>query len=159
MSKLDITKYTFQKTYFNSIITPATLEGPWILVKNNIFDEKTLKKLILDWENETTSIFKEKNFFNFDKREKKLPSNSEKIKILNITIKNVKKLNQNMPNLIELNLSNLNNIELPCSILLNLESLSLTNVSKIKFLTDESKISLNRLRHFYIIFHFKKIQK
>ena len=49
MSKLDITKYTFQKTYFNSIITPATLEGPWILVKNNIFDEKTLKKLILDW--------------------------------------------------------------------------------------------------------------
>ena len=48
MSKLDITKYTYQKKYFDSIITPGLLNIPEILVKNKVFDEKTLKKLIFD---------------------------------------------------------------------------------------------------------------
>ena len=59
-------------------------------------------------------------------------------------------LQKRAPNLIELNISKIKNLELPCSILLNLESLSLKDVSKIKFLNSEENISLNKLKHLYL---------
>ena len=49
MSKIDITKLTYQKQLFDSIITPALLENPSILLKNKLFNEETTKKLILEW--------------------------------------------------------------------------------------------------------------
>ena len=59
-------------------------------------------------------------------------------------------LKKSPPNLIELNILNVKNLELPCSILLNLESLSLKDVSKIKFLSNEENISLNKMKHLYL---------
>ena len=51
-------------------------------------------------------------------------------------------------NLLELNLSNQNdNFEIPCTVLINLESLSLKNISKIKILTKDSNIYLNKLKY------------
>ena len=122
MSSLDVTKYTYQKQYFDSIITPTLLENPSILVKNNIFDEATIKKLITDWKNETTDIFTDKNFFKEPKisKTKKLNTN---ITVLNIDEKNIDELKNNFLDIIELNISNINNLKLPCSILYNLESL------------------------------------
>ena len=63
-------KYTYQKKYFDSIITPGLLNIPEILVKNKVFDEKTLKKLIIDWENETTEIINENDCFHLKKQPK-----------------------------------------------------------------------------------------
>ena len=63
MKQLDITTYTYQKTYFDSIVNPAILKDSTILLKNNIFDKKTLDKLMLDWKNETTGIFEGNDFF------------------------------------------------------------------------------------------------
>ena len=37
-SKLDISLYTYQKKYFEQIITPALLDNTEILLQNNIFD-------------------------------------------------------------------------------------------------------------------------
>ena len=54
LSKLDISLYTYQKKYFEQIITPALLYNTEILLQNNIFDKKTLNKLKSDWDNETT---------------------------------------------------------------------------------------------------------
>ena len=73
--------------------------------------------------------------------------NLKDIKILNVTLKNKNLLEKNTPNLIELNISNVKNLELPCSILLNLESLSLKDISKLKFLNKGDYINLNKLRH------------
>ena len=64
-SKLDITKFSYQKIFFDSIITPGLLENPSILLKNKIFDKETTKKLILEWENEITGIYEKKIFFIF----------------------------------------------------------------------------------------------
>ena len=147
MSLLDITKYTYQKYYFDLIKSPAFLNFPEILKENKIFDEKTLKKLMSGWENETTEIIKESDCFHFNQRTKS--KDIKNIKILNI-IKDAKSLKKNMPNLIELNLSKIKNLELPCSILLNLETLSLTDISKLKFLTNENHISLQNLKHLYL---------
>lgn len=59
-------------------------------------------------------------------------------------------LQNKLPDLIELNLSDLKNIELPCSLLLNLKSLSLKNISELKFVSKDKKISLNKLKHLYL---------
>ena len=148
MSKLDITKYTYQKKYFDSIITPGLLNIPEILVKNKVFDEKTLKKLIIDWENETTEIINENDCFHLNKQTQS--KDLKNIKILNISSKDKNKLKNNMPNLIELNLSSIKNLKLPCSILLNLKSISLKDITNLSFITNENKITLSKLKHLYI---------
>ena len=76
MNKLSITKYTFQKKYFYSIITPSLkitlLTNKLILLK--YFDEETINKLKSDWENETTEIYKSnKKIFNYKKKQIILP--------------------------------------------------------------------------------------
>ena len=53
MEKIDITKFIYQKAYFNSIVSQTILDNPFILEKQNIFDKKTLDKLISEWEEET----------------------------------------------------------------------------------------------------------
>lgn len=73
-------------------------------------------------------------------------------------IKNIKKnLKAKKPtkiknlNLLELNLSNIEKyFEILCSILVNLEPLSLRNNDKIKFLHNDSSISLNKLKHLFL---------
>ncbi len=52
-------------------------------------------------------------------------------------------------NINDLNISDIDKIELPCSILLNIQKLSLNNLH-IKFISEESNISLNRLIHLKI---------
>ena len=51
--KLDINKFIYQKSYFNSIISKTILDNPSILLKKNIFDKETLDKLIFEWKKET----------------------------------------------------------------------------------------------------------
>ena len=147
-SKLEISLYTYQKKYFEKIITPALFNNPEILSQNNIFDIKTLDKLKLDWENDTSEIIQENDCFHFNEKTNK--KNLKDIKILNISSNAQNLLQKSAPNLIELNLSNIKNLELPCSILLNLESLSLIDISKLKFLSNEKNISLNKLKHLYL---------
>ena len=69
-SKLNLNLYSYKKYYFNSIITPGILSIPEILVQNNIFDEKTLKQLKADWENETKEIINERDCFHFNDKNK-----------------------------------------------------------------------------------------
>ena len=138
MSKLDISLYSIQKEYFYSIITETLLDNEDIL--NKIFDEETLNKLISDFENDKNGIYEDKNIF-------------EKITDLQtyITLQKAEKSpNKKLPNLIELNLCSIDNIELPYTILSNLEKLSFENISNLKFLTNESNISLNKLKYFQI---------
>ena len=54
LSKLDISLYTYQKKYFEKIITPTLLKNTEILLQKNIYDKKTLNKLKSEWDNETT---------------------------------------------------------------------------------------------------------
>ena len=153
MSNLEMTLYTIQKHYFNSLIihTPSILDYPQILIKNKIFKEKTFQKLKSEWETETSGVYEGKKdiFTEYEKKKEKL-SKSKNIKCLNINSINVKMLQNKLPDLIELNLSNLKNIELPCSLLLNLKSLSLKNISELKFVSKDKKISLNKLKHLYL---------
>ena len=146
--KLGISLYTFQKKYFEEIISPALLENSEILLQNNIFDKKTLNKLNSDWKNDTTELIQEKDCFHFNQKAQK--KNLKDIKILNISLKEQDLFKKGAPNLIELNISNIENLELPCSILSNLETLSLKDVSKIKFLNNKNKLSLNKLQHLYL---------
>ena len=134
-SKLDITKFSYQKIFFDSIITPGLLENPSILLKNKIFDKETTKKLISEWEKETIGKFEEKNVFYL--HSKNIPKN---LKILEINKNNENDLNKNFPNLTILNLYDLDNIEIPCSFLTSIESLSFKNVKNIKFLSNKSNI-------------------
>ena len=145
MSKLDITKFSYQKIFFDSIITPGLLENPSILLKNKIFDKETTKKLISEWEKEITGKFEEKNVFYL--HSKNIPKN---LKILEINKNNEKDLNKNFPNLTILNLYDLDNIEIPCSFLTSIESLCFKNVKNIKFLSNKSNISLYKLKHLYM---------
>lgn len=147
-AKLDITKYTYQKQFFESIITPTLLNDTNILLKNNIIDQKILEKLELDWKNETNEIINEKQIFHTNEVISKNAQNN--INILNISLKEQDLLKNNIPNLIELNISEIKQLEIPCSILLNLETLSLRNIYKIKFLNNELNISLNKLKSLYI---------
>ena len=147
-SKLGISLYSYQKKYFEKIITPALLNHTEILLQNNIFDKKTLSKLISEWENETTEALQEKDCFHIN--QKASIKNLNDIKILNISLKDQSLLEKITTNLIELNVSNIKNLELPCSILLNLETLSLKDISKLKFLNKAKNINLNKLRHLYL---------
>ena len=74
----------------------------------------------------------EKDIFHLS--QKLNPKNRKGINILNLTLKSENLLEKNTPNLIELNISNIKNIELSCKILLNNETLSLKDISKLKFL-------------------------
>ena len=67
-SKIDISLYSYQKNFFESIITPALLKNIEILLQNNIFDKKTLNKLKSDWENETSEIIQEQDCFHFNQK-------------------------------------------------------------------------------------------
>ena len=145
MSKIDITKLSYQKLFFDSIITPELLANPSILLKNKIFDKETTNKLISEWEKEITGIFEEKNIFYFNSTD--IPKD---LQILEVHKNNEKDLNKNFPNLTILNLYNLNNIEIPCSFLSSLESLCFKNVKNIKFLSTKPNISLNKLKHLYL---------
>ena len=53
MEKVDITKFIYQKAYFNLIISETILNNPFILEKKNIFDKKILYKLISERKEET----------------------------------------------------------------------------------------------------------
>ena len=66
--KLEISLYTYQKQYFETIITPALLKHTEILIQNKIFDKGTLSKLKLDWEKESKEIIQEKAYFIFTKK-------------------------------------------------------------------------------------------
>lgn len=134
MSKLDITLYTYQKYCFLKLINPASLEDKSLMLKYNFFDKQTLNKLYADFENYKTSIYDNIDLFN---------------KTTNITkfLKNPKKMK---PNLLELNLSEIQNLELYCIILTNLEKLSLNKITHIKFITDSSNITLNKLKYLYL---------
>ena len=157
-SKLEISLYTYQKKYFEIIITPALLNNTEILLQNNIFDKKTLDKIKSDWEKESSELFQEKDCFHFNQKTNK--KNLKDVKILNISLKEQNLLKNKVPNLIELNISSIKNLELPCSILLNLETLSLKDISKLKFLNKEENISLNKLKHLYLNnISFKKDNK
>ena len=157
-SKLEISLYTYQKKYFETIITPALLNNTEILLQNNIFDKKTLDKIKSDWEKESSELFQEKDCFHFNQKTNK--KNLKDIKILNISLKEQNLLKNKAPNLIELNISSIKNLELPCLILINLETLSLKDISKLKFLNKEENISLNKLKHLYLNnISFKKDNK
>ena len=145
MSKIDITKLSYQKLFFDSIITPELLANPSMLQKNKIFDEETTKKLISEWEKEITGIFEEKNIFYFHSTD--IPKD---LQILEVNKNNEKDLNKNFPNLTILNLYDLNNIEIPCSFLYSIESLCFKNAKNIKFLSSKPNISLNKLKHLYM---------
>ena len=146
-AKLEITKHTYQKQLFESIITPTLLNDTTILLKNKIIDQKILEKLESDWKNETTEIINENQIFHINEVSKSEQNNTN---ILNISLKEQHLLKNNIPNLIELNISEIKYLEIPCSILLNLETLSLRNIYKIKFLSNELNISLNKLKILYI---------
>ena len=92
--------------------------------------------------------YKKKKIFHFSQKTNQ--KNKKDINILNVTLKSKNLLEKTSPNLIELNISNIKNLELPCSILLNLETLSLKDISKLKFLNKEENITLNKLRHLYL---------
>ena len=157
-SKIGISLFSYQKKYFETIITPALFNNLQILQQNNIFDKNTLNKLKLDWENDTKEIIQKKECFHLTEETNK--KNFKDNKILNISFTSQNLLQKNSPNLIELNLSRIKNLELPCSILLNLESLSLKDISKLKFLSIEENISLNKLKHLYLNnISFKKGKK
>ena len=145
MEKIDISKFTYQKTVFDSYITPTTLEHTSLLYEMEIFDKKTTQKLISEWEKETTGIFEDKDIFYF--HQNNLPKN---INILEINKNNEKDLKFNFPNIIILNIYDLKDIEIPCSILYNLESISLHNVQNIKLLSEKTYITLDKLKHLYM---------
>ena len=151
-SKLDLTINDYQKSFFNSIISPTLLINTEILLKNKILDKKTLDKLLLDWNQDNTEIIKDKQYFHANEKYTK-KNNPKNIKILNLSSSNQKIINNVMPNLIELNLSEIKYLELPCSILAQLETLSLINIYKIKFIKNKSNndsISMNNLKHLYL---------
>ena len=138
--KLDITLYSYQKFYFNSIITYTLFSNKDIL--NKIYDKETLNKLISEFENDIKGIYENKNLF-------KKVADLETYEIINKAIKSPK---IKLPNLIELNLLSLENIELPLIILTNLEKLSLIQIFNLKFITNDSNISLNKLKYLEFIY-------
>ena len=111
-----------------------------------------LNKLLSDWENETTEIIKDNQYFLIDESISK--KNKSDTIILNISKGN--KISfyslSNLPSLIELNLSEIKNIEIPTSILLQLQKFFLDNISNLKFVNDLSNknISMNELKYLYI---------
>ena len=139
MSKLDVSLYSIQKEYFNSIITESLLNTKETL--NKLFDKETLNNLISDYENDRKGIYENEKLF------KKIAD----LETYEIIKKAKKSSNIRLSNLIELNLYSLEYIELPSIILTNLEKLSLINISNLKFITNNSNISLNKLKYLELI--------
>ena len=135
MSKLDITLQTYQKQYFYSIVTETLLANKNFLKKK--FNEKTLDKLISEFENDKTSIYENENEIIFEKM--------TDLKIYYDLIETDK-----ISNLTELILDNINDMKLPCDNLVNLEKLYLCDVKNIKFISEHSNISLNKLKYIYL---------
>ncbi len=157
MNKLSITKYTYQKKYFYSIITPSLITT--LLTNKSFFlkyfDEETIDKLKSDWENETTEIYKvKKKNFNFKNKTNNITDNElEKTTILNINEENLNIINEkNFTNLIELNLYKFNKIKIPISLLQNLEKLSIKKVNCLSLDYNEKEpiIFLNKLKYLYL---------
>ena len=147
-TQLELTIYTYQKELFDSIITPTLLYDTTILLKNKIFDQKNLEKLESDWKKENNEIMNKYEIFHLNEVVSKAKQNN--INILNISVKDRHVLKNNIPNLIELNIFDIKNLEIPCSLLVDLETLSLRNIYKIKFLNNELNISLNKLKNLYL---------
>lgn len=135
MSKLNVSLYSIQKEYFNSIITESLFNTKDIL--NKLFDKETLNNLISDYENDRKGIYENEKLF------KKIAD----LETYEIIKKAKKSSNIRLSNLIELNLYSLEYIELPSIILTNLEKLSLFNISNLKFITNNSNISLSKLKY------------
>lgn len=133
MSKLDVELYTYQKAYFNLIITETLLDNKSVL--NKIFDEETLNKLISDFEKDKTGIYENEVVF-------------EKVTEFEIYINAIR--TGEFSNLSELILDNKENLEIPCELLKNLEKLYLFDITNIKILTNNSNISLNKLKYLYL---------
>ena len=133
-AKLNISLYTYQKEYFYLIITEAIFNKD---ILSEIFDKETLDKLISDFENDKKGIYKDKKIF----------SKIADLETYEVIQKAKKSKNIKLPNLIELNLYSLGNIELPCIILTNLEKLSLIEIDNLKFITNDSNITLNKLKY------------
>ena len=133
MSKIDVELYTYQKAYFNLIITETLLDNKSVL--NKIFDEKTLNKLISDFEKDKTGIYENEVVF-------------EKVTEFEIYINAIR--TGEFSNLSELILDNKENLEIPCELLKNLEKLYLFDITNIKILTNNSNISLNKLKYLYL---------
>ena len=140
MSKLSITKYDYQKYFFNSIIIPFYLENISLLQK--YFDEKTLE--ILKSERDEQNELIEHNY----KAKTDINRGELESKIIKINKHNESTLNKlvksTTPNIIELNISDIDKIKMSCSILLNIQKLILKNIS-IEFISKGSNISLNKL--------------
>ena len=135
MSKLNLSLYSIQKEYFNSIISESLFNNKTIL--NKLFDKETLNKLTSDFENDRKGIYEDEKLFT------KI-TDLETYEI----IKKAKKFQKiRIPNLIELNLYSIDNIELPAIILINLEKLSLININNLKIISDNSNISSNKLKY------------
>ena len=115
MSKLDLSKNSYKKFYFNSFLTPVMLENKSFIDKFNIVDKKTLSKLLSEVEISRSGMYKNINLF----------KKTTDLKFI-----------EKYPKLIgtELNISNVKNLQLPCEILNNLEKIYLKNVSNIKFI-------------------------
>ena len=133
MSKLDIELYTYQKAYFNLVITETLLDNKSVL--NKIFDEETLNKLISDFEKDKTGIYENEVVFE---------------KVTEFEIYNYAIRTAEFSNLSELILDNKENLEIPCELLKNLEKLYLFDITNIKILTNNSNISLNKLKYLYL---------
>ena len=133
MSKLDVELYTYQKAYFNLIITETLLDNKSVL--NKIFDEETLNKLISDFEKDKTGIYENEVVF-------------EKVTEFEIYINAIR--TGEFSNLSELILDNKENLEIPCELLKNLEKLYLFDITNIKIIANNSNISLNKLKYLYL---------
>ena len=166
MNKLSITKYTYQKKYFYSIITPSLittlLTNKSFLLK--YFDEETINKLKSDWENETTEIYESKNkIFNFNNKTNNITDTElEKTTILNINRENINIINEkNFTNLIELNLYKFAQIKIPISLLQNLEKLSIKKVNclSLDYNKKEPIIFLNKLKYLYLDINSQLIEQ
>ena len=92
MSKLNVSLYSIQKEYFNSIITESLLNTKDIL--NKLFDKETLNNLISDYENDRKGIYENEKLF------KKIAD----LETYEIIKKAKKSSNIRLSNLIELNL-------------------------------------------------------
>ena len=134
MSKLEITLYTYQKEYFNSIVTETLLENKKFLKTK--FDEKTLNKLISEFEKDKTGIYENEIIF-------------EKMTDLKIYYDLIEI--DKISNLTELILDNrINDMKLPCDNLVNLEKLYLCDVKNIKLISEHSNIFFNKLKYLYL---------
>ena len=133
MSKLNISLYTYQKEYFYSIISETLLENKSALKK--LFDEESLNKLVSEFENDKTGIYENKIIFE---------------KVIKHDIYNSIVESGEFSNLKELIIDNIKDLKIPVVLLKNLEKLYLYDVTDIKFESNDTNISLNKLKYLYL---------